>query len=237
MTISAVFLDWFNTIIHMEPDRHTVCVKVCQEVGIKVDPMRAARGIYVADRECPEGRAVVASESTPMEAYIRYNNIVLRECGIPEPDMKTSLKMLGALKQYTGSMEFAPFADARPAVKALKERGLVVGILSNMDRPITPYIQQLGLTDYIDFSVVSAEVEGNGKPEAPIFLEALKRAGCEAANAVHVGDEPFSDAMGASRVGISPILLDRLGVHASVLDYPTISSLEVLPGMLDKLAA
>ena len=237
MPISAVFLDWFNTIIHMEPDRHDVCVWVCHALGIEVDPIQAARGIYVADRECPEGRPVIASDSTPLEAYVRYNNVVLRECGIPEPDMKTSLKMLGALKEYARNMEFAPFADAPTAVKELKRRGLVVGILSNMDRSIEPYIKQLGLADAIDFSVISAEVQGNGKPEAPIFMEALKRAGCEASNAVHVGDEPVSDAMGASRVGIQPVLLDRLGINADVLAYPRISGLDELPSLLDTLAS
>ena len=236
MAISAVFLDWFNTIIHMEPDRHEVCVRVCRDHGIEVDPLRAARGIYVADRECPEGRPVAMSQETPIEAYVRYNNIVLRECGLPEPDMKTSLKMLGALKEYARKMEFAPFADAFTAVTALKQRGLVVGVLSNMDRSIEPYIKQLGLADAIDFSVISAEVEGNGKPEAPIFLEALRRAGCPPSSAVHVGDEPFSDAMGASRVGISAVLLDRLGVHADVLDYPKIRTLDELPSIIDTLS-
>ena len=236
MPISAVFLDWFNTIIHMEPDRHDVCVRVCHDLGIEVDPLRAVRGICVADRECPEGRPATASETAPIEAYVRYNNIILRECGVPEPDMKTSLRMLGALKEYAKQMEFVPFSDIS-AVKTLKERGLVVGILSNVDTSLEPYIKQLGLANAIDFSVISAEVEGIGKPEAPMFLEALKRAGCEPGNAVHVGDEPFSDAMGASRVGIQPILLDRLGANAAVLDYPRINSLDELPAMIDSLTA
>jgi len=237
MTISAVFLDWFNTIIHMEPDRHEVCVRVCHDLGIEVDPLKAARGIYAADRECPEGRPVVMSDETPVEAYVRYNNIVLRECGIPEPDTKTSLRMLAALKGYAKDMGFAPYRDAYSAVRSLKARGMVVGILSNVDGSLEPYIKQVGLADSIDFSVTSSEVEGNGKPEAPIFLEALKRAGCEAGAAVHVGDEPFSDAMGASRVGISPVLLDRLGVHADILDYPRINTLDDLAGVLDSLRA
>ena len=237
MPIFAVFLDWFNTIIHMEPDRHTVCVQVCHDLGIEVDPLEAARGIYVADRECPEGRPVASPGDTPVETYVHYNNIVLRECGVPEPDMKTSLNMLSALQQYAKDMGFVPFSDVFATVKALKQRGLVIGILSNVDSSLAPYIEQLGLTNAVDFSITSSEVEGSGKPEAPIFLKALERAGCEAPNAVHVGDEPFSDAMGASRVGISPVLLDRLGVHANVLDYPKISSLDELPGMLDNLRA
>lgn len=237
MAIAAVFFDWVNTLVHMEPDRHTICVEVCRDHGIDVDPVKAVQGFYAADQRVPEGRPINWSDNLPVETFIQYNNIVLSEAGVAPPDRETTLSIIAAIRQRARDVRFVPFADASTATKALKERDLTIGVLSNMSRPLAPYLERLGLAEAIDFSITSAEVEGSGKPEAPIFLEALKRAGCLASEAIHVGDEPFVDGTGASRVGISPVLLDRLGVHADVLDYPRISTLDELPAMIDSLSA
>ena len=56
---------------------------------------------------------------------------------------------------------------------------------------------------YLDLVVTSGEV-GMEKPHPPIFHEALRRAGVEAGDAAHVGDQLSSDVDGARNVGIQP---------------------------------
>ena len=58
------------------------------------------------------------------------------------------------------------------------------------------------------------------KPHAPIFQEALRRSGTEAADVVHVGDQITSDVQGAANVGIRPVLLDRDGNHNGFSGVP-----------------
>jgi putative hydrolase of the HAD superfamily len=73
--------------------------------------------------------------------------------------------------------------------------------------------------------VVTSKEVGSNKPEPPIFLAALDRAGVSASEAVYVGDQYDTDVVGARGVGIKPILIDRYGLMPEVSDCPRIRSL------------
>jgi putative hydrolase of the HAD superfamily len=94
-----------------------------------------------------------------------------------------------------------------------------------------PVCRELGLEPYINFIVTSGDV-GVDKPKPPIFLAALERAGVNASEAVHVGDQYKLDIIGARGVGITPILIDRYDLYSEVSDCPRIHSLTELTGYL-----
>ena len=54
---------------------------------------------------------------------------------------------------------------------------------------------------------------------------ALERAGVNASEAVHVGDQYKIDIVGAKGVGINPLLLDRYDMYPEVTDCPRIRTL------------
>jgi FMN phosphatase YigB (HAD superfamily) len=89
----------------------------------------------------------------------------------------------------------------------------------------------------LDFTVTPLDAGGASKPAAPIFLEALKRAGTRPDQTVHVGDEPFSDGKGAEAVGIHPVVIDRHDAWNDAGDYRRITSLAELPGLVAELSA
>ncbi len=103
MTTKAVFLDWVNTLVRMEPDRHVLCAEMCREFGIDVDPERALRGIYSAEEEVPEGRPIHWSSGADPGAFIRYNDIVLRMAGATIPDGDTTMRMWSAPGSVSGT--------------------------------------------------------------------------------------------------------------------------------------
>ena len=236
MTVKAVFLDWVNTLVRMEPDRHVLCVETCREFGIDVDPERALRGIYSAEEEVPEGRPIHWSPGADTGAFIRYNDIVLRVAGVEVPDSNTTMRMVDRARERFRDIRFLLLDDVHPTLEKLKERGLAIAVLSNMNRPLKPFLERLGLMALVDFSLVPAEVGGRRKPDEPIFLEALRRAGVQPSEAVHVGDESFVDGAGARRVGINPILIDRFGLFTDFNEYGRISSLLELPALLDAMS-
>ena len=121
----------------------------------------------------------------------------------------------------------ALFDDALPTVTALKERGLTLGILTNFRRDIDAVCRRLGMEPYLDFTVTSGEV-GSNKPLAPMFEVALERAGVDAGDTIHVGDQYGVDVVGARGVGITPILLDRHDINREVTDCPRIHRLTEL---------
>lgn len=98
---------------------------------------------------------------------------------------------------------------AREVLQELKDRGRKLLVVSNWDGLLPQVLEVIGLAGYFDDVVVSALV-GAAKPDRRIFEEALKRAGVEPTQVVHVGDEPQADAAGAAALGIAPLLVDPL---------------------------
>ncbi len=234
--IKAVFLDWFNTLACYEPPREQLQSQALQEFGIHVPPQKIMPGLLLADRGYFEENTIspVRKRSPEEQAkvYTRYQNTILTEAGVDIPrDEEVLLKIMQRVQQLSREMSFALFDDVLPTVKTLKERNLVLGVLSNMDRDMMPICRQLGLEPYISFTVTSGEV-GVDKPEPPIFLTALERAKVNASEAMHVGDQYKLDVIGARGVGITPVLIDRYNVSSEVSDCPRIHSLTELTDYL-----
>jgi len=137
------------------------------------------------------------------------------------------LKIIKKVQQSYKGITFALFDDVLPILKTLKEQGLILGSLTNANQDMAPICRKLGLEPYLDFVVTSGEI-GVDKPEAPIFLAALKQAGVKASEAIHVGDQYKLDVVGARGVGITPILIDRHDLYPEVSDCPRIHSLTEL---------
>ncbi len=236
MPIRAVFFDWMNTLVRMEPNRHVLSAEVCQEFGVNLSERDALRGIYAAEEEMLGGRPLEWSPEENQEVYLRYNHRVLAEAGIPPPDRKTSLAMLRRFAERFKEVRFVVFDDVSPTLQWLRQRGFAIGLISNMPQPMEPVLDKLGLNNLLDFAVSPLDVNGKGKPEAPIFLEALRRSGVKPEEALHVGDEHFSDGTGARSVGITPVIIDRYELFASLREYHRITSLAELPALVDTLS-
>jgi 2-haloalkanoic acid dehalogenase type II len=89
----------------------------------------------------------------------------------------------------------------------LRRRGLRLGIVSNIDRDQLDHLGALaGLDRYFDW-LLSSEEAGSCKPHRRIFARALERAGCEAAQALFVGDSLAQDIAGANGAGLRSVLL------------------------------
>ena len=97
------------------------------------------------------------------------------------------------------------FPDAEPTLRALKERGLQVAVVSDTGFDLRPVLDAVGLSPWLDTVVMSFEV-GVCKPDPHVFLTACERLGVEPDEALMVGDNPLNDS-GAVSVGICVLLL------------------------------
>lgn len=101
--------------------------------------------------------------------------------------------------------------DALPTLAELKAQGLHIGLVSNRLNPVDDLLQELGLAGYLEFSIISGQVQA-WKPDPAIFLHALERCGSIPGETMYVGDNYFADVVGARRAGIFPVLFDPLHV-------------------------
>lgn len=232
--LKAVFFDWFNTLALYQPHREEIQSQALRESGIKVSPEKILPGIMAADGYFLEENALSPVEKRePAEragVYARYQGIILNRAGV-EADKELLAKIMKKVGELFKGVRFVLFDDVLSTMKILKKDRLTIGLLTNATRNIVSIHRELGLEPYLDF-VITSEEAGADKPHPPIFLAALDRAGVNASEAVHVGDQYKIDIVGARGAGISPILIDRYNIYPDVSDCPRIFSLTELPDHL-----
>ncbi|NOZ92035.1 MAG: HAD family hydrolase [Dictyoglomi bacterium] len=102
-----------------------------------------------------------------------------------------------------------PFDDIE-CVNKLKVEGHTIWILSNSDSEYSlPLTKSLPIE--VD-GITTAAMAKAYKPHKDIYLKALTDSGFEPKNAIMIGDS-LSDVIGADRVGIKGILIDRYGKY------------------------
>ncbi len=95
-----------------------------------------------------------------------------------------------------------PSAGVTDAIRILKEKGIRIGIGTDMTARIQfKKLEVLGLLLYVDF-LVSSEEAGAEKPEASFFARCVEKSGCRAEECLFVGDSMRKDVQGAMDAGL-----------------------------------
>ena len=102
------------------------------------------------------------------------------------------------------------FEDAAAALAELRDRGLKLGLISNLAAPYKEPFFRHGLDGYFHATVFSCDV-GLRKPESEVYLRMARDLDIRPANAVMVGDSLRSDYDGPRAVGMNAVLLRRSG--------------------------
>ena len=233
--LTTVFFDLYGTLAGFAPSRYLVQSEACAEFGIDLSPEGVLAGYALADafmaRENSLSPLRTKSAADKEEFFAEYERLVLRGSGV-EVERDVASRIWERVRQVP--YDLALFDDVVPTLRTLKERGLRLGMLSNMDRKGSELAADLGLAEFLDCAVTSSEV-GVEKPHAGIFLAALERAGASAEESVHVGDQPTSDVEGALGVGMGAVLLDRDGNHQGYERCPRIESLGEVADVLESM--
>ena len=223
--IKAVFFDLYNTLVHYEPPQEELQAAALKELGTNVSPEVLRRPIVAADELIYNEIALrpLSHRSTEekMALYIRYQETVLREAGL-KYDQKLVLGLLGKMQQI--KMNLVLFDDVAPALTDLQSRGIILGLISNVEQDMTETLTRLGLPSWLEIIVTSQDASAS-KPRPEIFQEALRRAGAQPPEAMYIGDQYQVDVIGANGAGMKGILLDRRGYYEDITDCPRINSL------------
>lgn len=102
---------------------------------------------------------------------------------------------------------WVPYPDTEPTLRALGERGIRVGIVSDFAWDLRVHLTHHGLNDLVAGCVMSYQV-GFEKPDPRIFRIACDSLGCAPSRTLMVGDNPARDG-GATAVGLRAFLLSQ----------------------------
>jgi putative hydrolase of the HAD superfamily len=196
----AVFLDALGTLVELEPPWVSLRARVPAEVSDeRLERALRAEMAYYRDH-AHEAR----DEATLAELRERCAGIVSGELG-----------MEITVDELVDAIRFDAYPDAAPALRELRERGLRLVAVSNWDCSLPTVLERCGLGELLDGAVSSA-LAGARKPDPAIFEPALKLAECGPDEALHVGDTPEEDVVGARSAGIRPLLIARGGSRGEI---------------------
>lgn len=100
------------------------------------------------------------------------------------------------------------FPDSERLLKELKNRGYLVGIITNGPSYLQNHkMDTSGLRPYCDIVVVSGDV-GVHKPDPAIFTYTADKLGVRAEECIYVGDHPVNDIEGALGAGMKVIRMN-----------------------------
>ena len=113
------------------------------------------------------------------------------------------------------------FPGTKETLGLLKEK-YKLGVISNdMVEHARKPLRYSGLTSIFDLIVISgAEGVGIIKPDAEIFLRALRRLKVKPEEAVMVGDSLADDVKGAKNIGMISVWIDRSGKKRNLSSEP-----------------
>ncbi|GIW06507.1 MAG: hypothetical protein KatS3mg060_1312 [Dehalococcoidia bacterium] len=235
--VRAVFYDAGFTLIRPTHTVAELLVEVLRRRGHPVEADAIAAAVPAFDpfleRFQADGDFAFASDSRTTALWHAYYRAALRAGAAHLDESEIHACAVEVTELYGLPEYWQPYPDVEATLAEGRRRGLVQGVISDWGARLTPILHGLGLTDRLDFVVVSAVV-GAAKPNAFLFDLALRRAGVGAEEVVYVGDSYRSDVLGGRSAGIHTVLLDRAGT-VSRLDAPVIRRLDEVFGIIDDI--
>jgi 2-haloalkanoic acid dehalogenase type II len=102
--------------------------------------------------------------------------------------------------------------ECHTALQALKDRGLYLSIVSNIDDDyLDPLVEKNGLSDFLNHWTSSEEAQ-SCKPDPDIFHYSVRKSGLHKDEVLFVGDSLHHDVAGADAVGMRSVRIVEEGV-------------------------
>ncbi|MFF3658243.1 HAD family hydrolase [Streptomyces olivochromogenes] len=214
MTIKGVLFDFSGTLFRAEPTESwlravlrdadlTLPERELTEVANALEAVGALPGGGVAPR-LPEGSEDLwrrRDEST--ERHRAMYTAISRQVRLPDARLHDAL-----YDRHMLPAAWEPYPDTAEALDALCERGVAVGVVSNIGWDLRPVFREHGLDRYVGAYVLSYE-HGIQKPDPRLFATACDALGIAPEDTLMVGDDRRADG-GAAALGCAVHFVDHL---------------------------
>ena len=209
----AVLFDLGSTLIFFDGAWPEVLPRLNQALLLALqDSGLALAGSDFIERYQQRIQTYYAERDTEFFEYttstaVRTTLVELGYTSTPENTIRKAIAAMYAVSQSHWQVE----ADALPTLKALRERGYRLGIISNAadDQDVQALVDKAGIRPFFEVILTSA-AEGIRKPNPHIFHTALNAlGGIPPKHAAMVGDTLGADILGARNAGLYGIWISR----------------------------
>jgi len=233
--IKAIFYDLDGTLRMSVPLGRDAFLEHAAALGLELAAGTRQRVAIWEHRYFAESPEIISDrEIFRDDSRAFWTNYGFRQLQVMGATPAVARELAPQVNAYMGE-HFKPkdiiFEDVHETLRALRESGYFLGIMSNRFEPYTDYLQERGLDVLFDLVVYAGEA-GIRKPNPEVFHFMLNKAGFAPSESVYVGDNYFADVVGSRRAGMLPVLYDREGLfespdcpviheHAQLLDFLT----------------
>lgn len=117
-------------------------------------------------------------------------------------------------------------------IELLKDRGFILGVISNNDGTTQEKCEEVGIKNYFDIIADSTNL-GFVKPDSRIFQFVLEKLNISSSEALHIGDLYGSDVLGGLNAGLDVIWLNKRRIQR--LDGTQILEVKSLSEIIEQL--
>jgi putative hydrolase of the HAD superfamily len=197
------FLFDAGDVLYFRPNRNCKFKAFLNELSLRFD-----------DNHVEERQSLVQRAYQGQLELDQYRESILRTYGITKPQDIERGKQI--LEEEDNDIRF--FDGVKETLWTLKEKGYLLGVVTDTAMPLhvkLAWFYKGGIEEVWD-AVISSKELGVRKPEADIYLAALRQLGIKAEQAVFVGHKA-SELRGASAVGMKTIAFNH--DEAAEADY------------------
>ncbi|MFJ7047873.1 HAD family hydrolase [Streptomyces sp. NPDC101112] len=215
MTIKGVLFDFSGTLFRIESGESWLRA-VLADTGVDLSEPEVVRTAEALERAgaLPGGPAPVepptgelgelwAVRDRSAEQHRAAFTGLSRRVSLPDPALHDAL-----YDRHMTPPAWRPYPDAAEVLAALRERGVAVGVVSNIGWDLRPVFRAHGLDPYVGTYVLSYE-HGIQKPDPRLFTLACEALGVDARDTLMVGDDRRADG-GAAALGCAVHFVDHL---------------------------
>jgi putative hydrolase of the HAD superfamily len=217
MAIKSVLFDFSGTLFRIESVESWLRAALSEAELPLPEPelIRAAQGLEsvgalpggaLPSVPVPADLAEVwATRDRSAELHRAAYTGVARQVPLPDPALYDVLYDRHMLPEA-----WRPYLDAADVLGTLRDRGVSIGVVSNIGWDLRPVFRHHGLDPYVDTYVLSYE-HGIQKPDPRLFATACHTLGVAPEDTLMVGDDRRADG-GAAALGCAVHFVDHLPV-------------------------
>jgi putative hydrolase of the HAD superfamily len=174
------------------------------------------------------GMATKSEQGAEEKDWRAYDRTYVQAVGVADGDADEAALVLGRTRSPW--LWRYPVASSVEALRALHDRGVPIGVVSNAAGQIEAVLRrmhvcQLGEGDGVPMRcIVDSHVVGVAKPDPHVFDSALEILGLLPERIAYIGDSVTMDIGGARAAGLLPVLIDPFDDHAGA-DFERVKDL------------
>ncbi len=235
LSIKAVFFDIYGTIADFFPPKEEIQINAAEKFNITLDKDKIVDAYKLANNFLVKQNSIFPirkmNDEEKLNFFSEYEKIIIDNSG-SNVDVGVAKNIWIEITKQKYDLKIFP--DLIQCINDLRDMGLILGLISNINMSGKKIAEKLGVSSYFNY-VFTSEDLGYEKPNKMIFEKSLDIAKLTPSEVVFIGDQVESDILGAKNANILPILLDRYNNYENYSEVIKINDLFQLQEIIKNL--